>query len=439
MNQLGGISLVLGGWTALMIAVRFWQHRAQPHPEVARKLVHGGMGAGTLSLPWLFDSDGPVIVLACVAVVCLAWIRRFRPAGLDSVLFGVRRFSFGEFYFPIAVASLFVLTRGQWLLYCIPLIILTLADTAGALIGSRFGELKFRTRDGWKTVEGSGAFFVTAFLSAAIPLSLWGVRSPVDNFLVSLVLGFLVMLLEAIAWRGLDNLIIPLASFLLLQEYLRLPTAALAARLLAMLLLVAVMLLLKPRTSLAGSAALGAALVLYASWALGGWWWLLAPAVVLVVYLLCFPPARDSAHGAHSTDAVLAVAGPGMALLFVSSVYGWRNELLMPCFAAYGAQIAMLRISFLEWRNTRWPHLLIGFHGLILGAVFIQAVAFVAPHPGGGTSVVFSLVSVAFASIAFICWQIRQYSSATNVARWLRQGAIGLLASLIALIPLLIR
>ena len=45
-----------------------------------------------------------------------------------------------------------------------------------------------------------------------------------------LTIGFLVMLLEGIAWRGLDNLLIPLGAFILLNKYIWLAPRDLAIR-----------------------------------------------------------------------------------------------------------------------------------------------------------------------------------------------------------------
>ena len=51
----------------------------------------------------------------------------------------------GEFYFPVAVAVVFVLARGDTLLYLIPVLTLTVADSVGALIGVRYGFARYQT------------------------------------------------------------------------------------------------------------------------------------------------------------------------------------------------------------------------------------------------------------------------------------------------------
>jgi phytol kinase len=75
-----------------------------------------------------------------LSVLLLVGIRIFRPvnARLSGVLNAVDRNSWGEFYFPVSVAILFGLARGDKLLYVIviPLLVLTFADAVGALLGT---------------------------------------------------------------------------------------------------------------------------------------------------------------------------------------------------------------------------------------------------------------------------------------------------------------
>ncbi len=124
-------------------------------PETSRKVLHTGAGLLTLVLPFAFRDLWPVVLLAVMTAAALAVIRLL-PA--MRMLFGaaayrVGRSSYGEFYFLLAVVTLFWWTEGQSsLLFTIPVLILTLADTAGALVGSRYGRMRYGSAH--KTVEG---------------------------------------------------------------------------------------------------------------------------------------------------------------------------------------------------------------------------------------------------------------------------------------------
>jgi phytol kinase len=165
MNPWLGIFAVLAFLGALIGALVFFRGRLGP--ELSRKAVHVGMGLVCLSFPWIFRESWPVIVLAALAIIGLATVRviPFLRKDVGAVLGGVERESLGEFYFPLAVAAVFLLAGGDALLYMIPILTLAVADSVGALVGVRYGFARYRTDEGLKSAEGSVAFFIAAFLS----------------------------------------------------------------------------------------------------------------------------------------------------------------------------------------------------------------------------------------------------------------------------------
>ena len=135
-----GIALVLLSLGALMAAVRLYQVRFTVPPERVRKLFHVGSGLITLTFPWLFHSAWPVLVLAGITLptmLALKYMRGLRQ-GVGSILHSVDRASLGELYFPLGVTVVFLISLGHPLLYVIPVLILTLADTAAAFIGIEY-------------------------------------------------------------------------------------------------------------------------------------------------------------------------------------------------------------------------------------------------------------------------------------------------------------
>src|SRR6266542_4058748 len=138
-----GIVGVLVVMLALQGGLHFWRAAHPTHAELARKLIHISLGLITLSFPWLFDSVWPVVVV-CLAII--AWLVGLRSSTmlrshLGGAIHSVARRSLGEIYFPLSVVLLFVLSQGDPLLYCVPILILTLADTAAALVGAQYGSL----------------------------------------------------------------------------------------------------------------------------------------------------------------------------------------------------------------------------------------------------------------------------------------------------------
>lgn len=292
--------------------------KRHPMPaEVSRKITHIALGFVTLSFPWLFRDPWPPAVLAGAAIAVMVGMRRvaWLHDRFGSLVNGVGRESLGDLYFPVAAVSLFLLSRGSAVLFAIPILTLTLADAVAATIGLRYGRLRFATADGTKSMEGSIAFFMVAFLATHIPLLLFTRTPRIDSLLIGATFGVLVMLLEAVAWRGLDNLFIPIGGYLVLSSSLGLDTASLAENLVVAVVLLAVVLGARRSHTLNDSALLAGVLIGYVSWSVGGWRWLVPPLVVFLSYAVFFPRPEQIAARPHDLVAIFAVTSAGLLWL----------------------------------------------------------------------------------------------------------------------------
>ncbi len=231
LNPWLGMCLVVSMFAVQMVGLGAYRRSHPMDPELVRKLLHIGMGLVTLSLPWLFATAWPVLLLTVAFTLFLTSLRLSRRLQqlLGGVIDGVARQSIGEIYFPVAVGSLFLLSGGDPLLYSTPLLILALADAAAALIGKRYGRLRYATVDGEKSIEGSVAFLIVAFLCVQIMVNALADRGHAESLVIAATAALILTLVEAIAWRGLDNLLVPLAAFLLLKIFLGMDAAALGA------------------------------------------------------------------------------------------------------------------------------------------------------------------------------------------------------------------
>jgi phytol kinase len=222
LTDLDNFGFVVGAFGALLGGLTILRRYAPYNPEVLRKVLHAGMGLVALSLPWLFASAWPVIVLAGFLVAVLLAIRLILPLRkmLGEMIYDVGRSSWGEVYFALGVACLFMLCRDEPLLYCVPVLILALADTASSLIGRRHGRLRYAVWGGSKSVEGSVAFLLAAFVVAELGLLVFAPLGGFDRLLAALALAVPVTLVEAAAGKGSDNFFVPLAAFVLLKSLL---------------------------------------------------------------------------------------------------------------------------------------------------------------------------------------------------------------------------
>ena len=436
LNPWLGIGLVLAVLLGLMAVLR--RVGRTLHPEVTRKLLHVGMGLVTLAFPWIFAAAWPAWVLAGVSVLLLgaAKLPALRKR-LGGVVDGVERESLGDLYFPISVALIFQLAHQRPVLYCIPVLLLTLADAVAALIGIFYGHRHYDTVHGQKSAEGSAAFFAVAFLSTLAPLLLYTDVGRVEALLLAATVGLLVMLIEAVSWGGLDNLLVPLGGYFLLAGYLPMRATGLAVLLVATLAWVVFVLLLRRRSTLNEGALLGAALVGYLTWSLGGWIWLIAPLLLYLGYTVMWPRGELLRRHPHNVHAVAAVCAPGLLWLAIARRYGY-DELLLPYTAFYAAQLAFIGIAYFREVHGRVATLPLAAWsaGRSWAVLFIP---FVLLHGYAGQTLGragFAFLAVALGTVAFNLSVPPPERYSIEQFPWLRQALIGALASLLCLLPL---
>jgi phytol kinase len=435
-KPLTGIAVVLLALGLGFVLLRVIEQRFAPHPELLRKLMHIGMGLVCAAFPWLFSEAWPVVVLALTSLALLMLVRFGAPGTgmLRGIVHGVERASWGELLFPPAVATVFLLANGDSLLYSVPILILALADAVAALIGLYYGQVRFATLDGEKSVEGSLAFFLVTFLCVHTALLLFTGVGRAESMMIGVVIGLVVMMSEAIAWRGIDNLVIPLLCFALLRAYMGMSASELSVRLSVLLLLGLFVLFWRRRSTFNACALIGAVLVGYSSWALGGSGWL---AVTLAAFVIP-TVATIRRHGAgraepvHTLHALLSIAGPGLIWLLLAGETGAPEAFLFGCATAYAAHVAMLGISRLGMGREaiRAGHLLAPVGQ---GLLIVVVAGLVAPGVGSHAAwLPVGAVAIVAAGVGFSRLQPQLHDCPTTPERWTRQGVIAGATSLFA-------
>ena len=458
MMNLLGIATVLTVLGGLLGGLRLFQKWRSPQPELLRKILHVGMGLVASSFPWLFDESWPVLVLGGLSLAGMLALRTVKAlaGSVGTVVSGVDRASFGEIYFPLAIAMqwlIFLFESGTFeyrvLLYCIPLLLLTLADAAAALVGVNYGSQHYATSDGVKSAEGSLAFFLCAFLCVHLPLLLGSETARVETLLIAILLALVAMMFEAIAWAGLDNLILPLVGYLLLRIYLGpideagvrtgLSVAELGMRLAVTVGLMAFAFVYRTQTTLQGSALLGACLVGYLSWALGSWRWMAPPLTVFLGYTLLSPRTEVNSRRTHNIHAVVAVSAAGLIWLFLYRLLDWPEPAFFYLFTlAFAAQLAIIAVARLGYDYPRLPAVLLLGVCILEGWVllFVPYLVLAWSEPQCLACLVWALPGVALAAVGFYFTQPSVRDCPADRPRWLRQAALGAVGSAVGLVPL---
>jgi len=226
-----GVSLILLVFGLVLVSLFILKRKWTMHPEIPRKCAHIVMGLVSLPLPWLFDSALPVVVLAILSLTFL-FLLRFaarRNCELGYILHWSvqRRKSLGDLLFPISILAMYGLARTEPVLYCLPILFLTLSDPIACYVGMRYCRVETVRKRKQKTMEGSFAFFLTTFALTAAGLLGFTDTAGTNVFLVALVTGAALSIVEAASFKGLDNLTVPLAGYVVLSRALPLDSSRL--------------------------------------------------------------------------------------------------------------------------------------------------------------------------------------------------------------------
>jgi len=349
---------------ALLGALMAIVHHLSLSPETSRKSIHLGMGMICLSFPWLFSQNWHVDLLAALAVTTLLLIRWQKPA-LGKVLHGVNRLSFGELLFPVGVAIVFRLSHGDLSIYLPSIGVLTFADTAGALVGKRFGKHPYRTNAGQKSLEGSLAvFLVTLIIVWIVGVS----NDPLTAFLIAVVVAIVATMAEGILGAGIDNLVLPIAVAALIFFLRDLSWNDLLLRILLIAAIGLFLFGVRRLTSLNGGGLLSATVFAYLGFALGGPHFLIAPALLFLIHLATTYRYPALAKMEHSANSISAVTLPGLVWITLKASSDIPLEV---CFQGFTLTI-MAQAAFLH--SVTRAHLLLS-SGLLPGAVKVTIIS----------------------------------------------------------------
>lgn len=425
------IAVMLASFLLLYAVLQASARAGAGRPETTRKLFHTGSGILTLAFPFVFHEVWPVLLLTGASAGFIAAIK-FLPAlraRVGHVANRVGRSTLGEVYFPVSVALLFWFAHDEDpLLFVVPILVLTFADATCALVGSRYGLTPYV--GGSKSLEGSLAFVVVAFFCVHLPLLLWSGVGRAESLLIAATLALLVMVLEGSAWRGLDNLFIPIGGYFLLRAYLAMDVTALASRLMVAIALVTLVVIARHRTTLKDDSLAAAAFLCYVTWAVMGWRWLVPPFAILLGYRWLSEPTEDNSRPMHDVPAVLSIWTPAMACVVLAHALD-RRDLLFPYTIAFGAHLASFGLSRLAFQFPTRP---VGplFTRAVIVSWLVVGVPFLATTGLtllNGVTIATGIFAVAVGPAIFFRTEPDIRCASLGARRWVRQALAASVAS----------
>lgn len=207
--------------TLFLAAADFLLRLLKVHPHTTRRIVHILVGVLVCFAPFFFRESLPVVILAAVFILINYFGIRY---GLLKGIHETDRVSYGTVYFPI---SFLVLVLWFWdkdpAILLTAMLIMTFGDPIAGWVGeSRKHPVFFKIWSDKKSLQGSTAMFVTAFLVAATGMyffrRLFGSEL---HWGTAVLFGFFTAVYaavsETISHEGTDNLMVPLGSAVILD------------------------------------------------------------------------------------------------------------------------------------------------------------------------------------------------------------------------------
>jgi len=182
--------------------------------EYQRKFVHIPVGTFIAFWPWLMGWR--TIQLIALAILVGVLFNRRYPA--VDILGGIRKESYGDFYFALIILLVSLLTTTK-IFFCLAVLHMSLADGLAAVTGNYFaGRWHYALGNQAKTLIGSMTFWLISLAIFGVGLLLVGPFVSFQTYMILLVLAPPVLtVIENISIYGLDNLAVPLSVLLILH------------------------------------------------------------------------------------------------------------------------------------------------------------------------------------------------------------------------------
>ena len=187
--------------------------------EITRKFAHFTATVAVVPFPYIFSSHWYVLILAIIFFAALYFTQYAKQ--LKSI-HDIDRRSIGSYLLPLSIYSTFLMSNllDNKFIYILPMLILGICDPLAAIVGMNMKKNNHKIVifgiDTGKSMYGSGAFMIAAFLISLIALYFHRGMFDFTTFWVALVVALVSTLCELFSWRGSDNFTIPVGTALVL-------------------------------------------------------------------------------------------------------------------------------------------------------------------------------------------------------------------------------
>lgn len=221
-NILVLVLVYLLGISILLLLNELIYRRLKTKGESTRKFAHFTATLAAVPFPYIFPSHWYVLGLACIFATFLYITWRIRQLGS---IHAIERKSWGSYLLPLSIYITFLISDlcGNKFIYILPMLILAICDPIAALLGmnvKKNRKINIAGKPIGKTWIGSIAFFFSSFIISLIALYIHSEIFDLKIVWLAALVALTGTFAELIAWRGADNLTIPLSIVLILVLFL---------------------------------------------------------------------------------------------------------------------------------------------------------------------------------------------------------------------------
>ena len=195
-------------------------------PEVSRKFLHIMVGNMIFAMPFFSDPWVMVWFLTLPITIGLFFLTEYSPIKIKNSVTESGH-ALGLFFYAgiwtilIAIFTMIAPANDpKFYIWIVALAIVPMVygDGFAALIGQKFGKLKYTVFGSQKSIEGSLTMFV---ITAVMSVFVWrvfasiGCTMPEFNIVYVIVISAVATVCEALSYGGIDNLTVPAVTSIL--------------------------------------------------------------------------------------------------------------------------------------------------------------------------------------------------------------------------------
>jgi len=186
-------------------------------PEVSRKFLHIMVGNMIFAMPFFADPWTMVWFLTLPITVALFFLTEYSPIKIENSVTESGHALGLFFYAAIWTILIAVFSKQLWIV-ALAIVPMVYGDGFAALIGQKFGKIKYTVFGGTKSLESSLTMFV---ITTVMSVFVWmvftsiGYPMPEFNLVYIIAISAVATVCEALSYGGIDNLSVPTITSIL--------------------------------------------------------------------------------------------------------------------------------------------------------------------------------------------------------------------------------